>query len=194
MTVVLVRSYSRISAARRRDRETQTSGSASAQQLADRALVRRVGVRVQQADGDDSTPSPREGRAPAARAASSSGATTAPSTSDPLLDLEPEPPLDERRAAFAGSRTGAGMRSRRSSRTSRKPAVVSSAVRAPARSRIALVATVVPWTTSRMSAGSTPEASRSARRPRRRRCCSRRGWRAASRSGSRRRRRSPRCR
>ncbi len=37
---------------------------------------------------------------------------------------------------------------RRSSRTSRKPAVVISAVRAPRRSRIAFVATVVPWITS----------------------------------------------
>ena len=41
-----------------------------------------------------------------------------------------------------------GMRIRRSSSTSRKPAVVTSAVRAPRRSSTALVATVVPWTTA----------------------------------------------
>jgi hypothetical protein len=40
------------------------------------------------------------------------------------------------------------MRMRRSSRTSRKPSVVTSAVFAPLRSRIALVATVVACTTS----------------------------------------------
>ena len=42
-----------------------------------------------------------------------------------------------------------GIRSRRSSSTSRKPAVVTSAVTAPRRSSTAFVATVVPWTTSR---------------------------------------------
>ena len=41
-----------------------------------------------------------------------------------------------------------GIRSRRSSSTSRKPAVVTRAVRLPRRSRTAFVATVVPWTTS----------------------------------------------
>ena len=41
-----------------------------------------------------------------------------------------------------------GIRSRRSSSTSRKPAVVTSAVRLPRRSSTAFVATVVPWTTS----------------------------------------------
>ena len=40
------------------------------------------------------------------------------------------------------------MRMRRNSSTSRKPSVVMSPVRAPRRSRIALVATVVAWTTS----------------------------------------------
>ena len=42
-----------------------------------------------------------------------------------------------------------GIRSRRSSSTSRKSAVVTSAVSAPRRSSTAFVATVVPWTTSR---------------------------------------------
>ena len=42
-----------------------------------------------------------------------------------------------------------GMRSRRSSSTSRKFRVVTSAVSAPRRSSTAFVATVVPWTTSR---------------------------------------------
>ena len=41
-----------------------------------------------------------------------------------------------------------GIRSRRSSSTSRKPAVVTSAVRLPRRSSTAFVATVVPCTTS----------------------------------------------
>ena len=40
-----------------------------------------------------------------------------------------------------------GIRSRRSSSTSRKPAVVTSAVSAPRCSSTAFVATVVPWTT-----------------------------------------------
>ena len=39
------------------------------------------------------------------------------------------------------------MRIRRSSSTSRKPSVVTSASRAPRRSSTAFVATVVPWTT-----------------------------------------------
>ena len=42
---------------------------------------------------------------------------------------------------------------------SRKPSVVTSAVRAPLRSISALVASVVPWITSATSAGATPQVS-----------------------------------
>ena len=53
------------------------------------------------------------------------------------------------------------MRMRRSSSTSRKPSVVIRAVRAPLRSRIAFVATVVAWTISSIAAASmTRESSR----------------------------------
>ena len=60
-----------------------------------------------------------------------------------------------------------GMRSLRSSSTSRNPAVVTSAVGLPRRSRTAFVATVVPWITSATeplsSAASAPTASTTAR-------------------------------
>ena len=58
-----------------------------------------------------------------------------------------------------------GMRSRRSSSTSRKPAVVTSAVSAPRRSSTAFVATVVPWTTPSIRRART-RGRRPPRRPR----------------------------
>ena len=58
-----------------------------------------------------------------------------------------------------------GMRSRRISSTSRKPAVVISAVRAPLCSSTALVATVVAWTTLSTCPGATPALSSSAATP-----------------------------
>ena len=48
------------------------------------------------------------------------------------------------------------MRIRRSSSTSRKPSVVTSAVRAPRRSSTAFVATVVPWATLSTAPPSAP--------------------------------------
>ena len=53
-----------------------------------------------------------------------------------------------------------GIRSRRSSSTSRKPAVVTSAVGLPRRSSTAFVATVVPWTTSATAAAGREAADR----------------------------------
>ena len=52
-----------------------------------------------------------------------------------------------------------GMRSRRISSTSRKPAVVISAVRAPCPSSTVFEATVVAWTIPVISPGSTPASS-----------------------------------
>src|SRR5581483_8757069 len=51
------------------------------------------------------------------------------------------------------------------SSTSRKPSVVSSAVRAPRRSSRAFVATVVPWAKTATSPPSTPTPSRADRTP-----------------------------
>ena len=49
--------------------------------------------------------------------------------------------------------------------TSRKPSVVISAVRAPLRSMIALVASVVPWMIRPMSPAATPEVRMMVRTP-----------------------------
>ena len=153
MTVVLVRSYSRITGRTSIDSDTDTSrkSRASSAPIAARAPGWRTNAAGTRRSA--STPSAtRCARSPAATAASSSGTSDlGRRRSDALVDLQPQAALDERRAASSQVRSYSSRRSRsrRSSSTSRKPAVVSSPVRAPARSRIALVATVVPWMTSR---------------------------------------------
>ena len=99
----------------------------------------------------------------------SSAACTVPSSSGertrPVCSIRSSTSTRSARAASASGfchlrSYRRGMRRRRISRTSRNPAVVMSPVRTPRRSRIAFVATVVPWMTSSISRPPMPMRGR----------------------------------
>ena len=135
-----------------------------ANNVADTLLVRRVGEREQQADGHRVDIGLGDGLS---------------RTSDAVLvelDLHPVRPdaLGHRETQFArhegaGRTLGEVVERGRSCRpisiTSRNPWVVTSAVRAPRRSRSALVDTVVPWAIAAIDSLSSSDTSIAAKTP-----------------------------
>ena len=112
-------------------------------------LVRGVEVRVEEADGHGLDAERRAAvRRPRGTPPRRAARSTVPSTVTRSFTSN----RSRRSTSGGGLRQKrsymCGIRSRRSSRTSRKPAVVTSAVRLPRRSSTAFVATVVPCTTS----------------------------------------------
>ena len=163
-TVVAERSYSRCSRRISLDSETATPGSSARRISPSCSSWSAKRYECSRQTATDSTPSAAS-RAATSRASSGSSArSTVPSAVTRSFTSY------RRRRGTSGSglrQNGSymcGMRSRRSSSTSRNPAVVTSAVSAPRRSSTAFVATVVPCTTAATSVPSaasplTPETT-----------------------------------
>ena len=151
MTVVLVRSYSRMTGRTSCDSDTDRCGQLGASRSPIACSWAGLAYAWSRQTAMASTPVGDELPATARSAcARSSGVRTCAVDVDALVDLAGA--ARARRAARGFSQImsySRGTRRRRSSRTSRKPRVVSRPVRAPLSSRMVLVATVVPWTTSR---------------------------------------------
>ena len=146
-----MRSYSRTSGSTALESDTWASGSASRTASPTRCSCSGCRKREQQADRDGldlrlpqrrRRPRPASPRraAPARRRAPSARARRSAGRGAPA-----------RAGGGARGRRGAGRAWRPISRTSRKPSVVTSAVRAPRRSRRAFVATVIPWANAAIS-------------------------------------------
>ena len=142
--MVLVRSYSLISGSTSDDTDTNRSGNFRRTTSASCDSWSKLRYELSRQIAIASMPSSAMRSKPASADAISNGVTTTPSAS-----MRSETSRRYRRRTSGGggvysSENNSGMRSRLNSSTSRNPAVVIRAVRAPLFSRITFVAIVVP--------------------------------------------------
>ena len=143
------RGYSRSSATTSEESDTNRFGKFALDQRARRLLVRRIGVGVQEADRDRLDAVIDQLAHRRAHLVGIERRDDAPVAVHPLADLQPVAARHQR----VGKARGTGRRCRSAARSpfrgmSRKPCVVSRPSRAPRRSMIALVTSVVPCTIS----------------------------------------------
>src|SRR6266851_5693025 len=158
MTVVLVRSYSRMIGRTSCDSDTDTCG----QRRRNMSPIACSWAGLTYACSNETaiawTPRATRYSAAASACSRSSGTSTWPVLSKRSSTSRRSARSTSGRGLSQNRSYSLGTRRRRSSSTSRKPRVVSSPVSAPLNSRIVLVATVVPWTTSPTASGATPWA------------------------------------
>ena len=162
--VVEKRSYSRNSGSTSLESEHLDARQGLAKSSPTRSLVRRVEEREEEADGDRVHIGRAHGLEPPRRRPRRARAPRRPG---------PTRSRTVKRSSRGTSGSGGAASGRRArarsvgaiSITSRKPSVVTSAVRAPRRSRSAFVATVVPWAKAAIEAPSMEISSSAAIAP-----------------------------